>query len=96
MFAGVSAGACGLRLGAWLPVKWLLSLSPSPSSLGPQSVKILKSGSTENAVVTNQWFIRGLFKRLDGVIAYPKEITNPRLPFGANQAAFQLLRARYG
>lgn len=60
------------------------------------SVKILKSASNENSVVTNQRVTRGLFKRLDGIIAYPGEITNPRLPFGANQEALQLLRARYG
>jgi hypothetical protein len=33
---------------------------------------------------------------LDGVIAYPEEITNSRLIFGIKQAALQLLRARYG
>jgi hypothetical protein len=32
-------------------------------------VKNLKSGSTADAVITNQGFTHGLFKRLDGVIA---------------------------
>jgi hypothetical protein len=44
---------------------------------------------------TNQRFTRGLFKRLDGVIAYAEEITNQRLSFGAQQGILQLLRARY-
>jgi hypothetical protein len=32
---------------------------------------------------------------LDGVIAWPEEITHPGLIFGIKQAALQLLRARY-
>jgi hypothetical protein len=56
----------------------------------------LKSASTEILIFTDQWLTRGLFKRLDGVIAYPEKITNPRLSFGAEQSAFQLLRAQYG
>ena len=40
-----------------------------PSSLAPSRVKNLKSASTEISLVTNQWLTRGLFKRLDGVIA---------------------------
>jgi hypothetical protein len=30
---------------------------------------------------------------LDGVVAYPEETTNLRLPFCPNRAALQLLRA---
>jgi hypothetical protein len=56
----------------------------------------LKSASTEISHVTNQQVTRGLFKRLDGLIAEPMEITNPGLPFGADQARLQLLLARYG
>jgi hypothetical protein len=52
----------------------------------------LKSASTEISLITNQEVTRGLFKRLDGIIAYPEEITNPELPFGAEQVALQLLR----
>jgi hypothetical protein len=94
VFAGVSAEACGLLDSAHRPGQCPISLSPGPSSLGPHSVKILKSGNTANAVVTNQWLTRGLFKRLDSVIAYPEEITNPRLWFGTDQAVSQSLRAR--
>jgi hypothetical protein len=42
----------------------------SPSGKNPMP------GSTAKAVITNQWLTSGLFKRLDGVIAYPEEITN--------------------
>jgi hypothetical protein len=55
----------------------------------------LQSGNTKAAVITNHCLTRGLFNRLDGVIAYPEEITNPRLWFGTNQAVSQSLRARY-
>jgi hypothetical protein len=58
--------------------------------------KILSPEAPKISLAKNQELTRGLFKRLDGVIAYPKEITNPRLPLGADQAALQLLRARYG
>jgi hypothetical protein len=54
-----------------------ISLSPGPSSPRPSSVTILKSASTKISLVTNQQVTRGLFKRLDGVIAYAEEITNP-------------------
>lgn len=62
-----------------------------PTLYGPRlsgllSVKHLKSGSIEKARVTNQRAIRGLFKLLDGVIAYPEEITNPQLNIVPNQA----------
>ena len=42
------------------------------------SVKNPNPGSTEKAIVTDQQLTRGLFNRLDGVIAYPEEITNVR------------------
>jgi len=93
--AGVSAEACGLRYLAWLPIQGPILLSPGPYSLGPHSVKILKSGSTAKALVTNQWLTRGLFKRLDEIIAYPEEITNPRLSLGRKRVVSQLPRARY-
>jgi hypothetical protein len=81
VFAEVYAGACGLRdLGMKTP-QGPIPLSPALSSLAPSRVKILKSASNENAVVTNQRVTRGLFKRLDSVIAWPKEITNPRLAY---------------
>jgi hypothetical protein len=79
-----------------LPVQGPLPLSPGSSSPRLASVKILKSASTKISLVTNQELARGLFKRLDDVIAYPEEITNSRLIFGIKQAALQLLRARYG
>jgi len=59
------------------------------------SVKNPKSGSTTKATVTIQWLTRGLFKRLDGVIAYPEEKAYLRLPFYPNRAASQFPRARY-
>jgi hypothetical protein len=96
VFAGVSAGTCGLRYLAGLPVPGPILLSPAPSSLASSRVKTLKSASTEISVVTDQWLTRGLFKRLDGVIAKAEEITNPGLTFGSKRAAYQLLRARYG
>jgi hypothetical protein len=92
VFVGVSAGACGLRYLAGLPVPGPISLSPAPSSLAPCRVKILKSASTEISLVTNQQVTRGLFKRLDGVIAWAEEITNPRLPVGASRVDLRLLR----
>ena len=94
MFAGVSEGACGLRHLARPPVQGPLPLSPVPSSLAPSRVKTLKSASTEISLVTNQELTRGLFKRLDGIIAYPEEITNPGLPFGTDQTVSQSLPAR--
>jgi hypothetical protein len=72
------------------PVQGPIPLSPAPSSLAPSRVKILKSASTEILVITDQWVTRGLFKRLDGVIAYPDEITNPELSRGVNPATLQL------
>jgi hypothetical protein len=95
VFAGVSAGACGLLDLVRLPVQSPVSLSPRPYSLGLLGVKTLKSASTEISLVTNQQVTRGLFKRLDEVIAYAGEITNPRLRFCTDQVALQLLRARY-
>jgi hypothetical protein len=59
----------------------------------PPSVKNPKSVSTAIPVITNQWVTRGLFNRLDGVIAYPEKITNPKLPFGVNPATLQLVCA---
>jgi Na+/H+ antiporter len=94
VFTGVPAEACGLRDPARKSPHGPIQLSPGPSSLALPSVKYLKSGSTLKRVPTNQWVTRGLFKRLDGVIAYPEEITNPRFPFGRNQAALQLQCAR--
>jgi hypothetical protein len=96
VFAGVSAGVCGLHNAAWSPVQSDVLLSPSPSSPASSSVKILKSASTEISLVTNQSVTRGLFKRLEGFIAYPEKITNLRLRFGAEHAALQPLRVRYG
>jgi hypothetical protein len=78
-----------------MPAQSPIPLYPVPSSLALAGVKILKSASTKVALVTNQALTCGLLK-LDGVIAYPEEITNLRLPFGAVQAALQLLHARYG
>jgi hypothetical protein len=95
VFAGVPAGVCGFRYLAGLPVPSPISLSPAPSSLAPFRVKTLKSTSTEISLVTNQWVTRGLFKRLDGVIAYPEEITNPRRAFGRKGAVSQLPREGY-
>jgi hypothetical protein len=92
VFVGVPAGACGLQDVAWSPVQGPIQLSPPPSSLVPSRVKILKSARTEISLITDQEVTRGLFKRLDGIIAYPEEITNPELPFGAEQVALQLLR----
>jgi hypothetical protein len=60
-----------------------------------QSVKNPKSGSTADAAITIQWVTRGLFKRLDGVIAWPEETACLSLFFGEDQAALQLPRARY-
>jgi hypothetical protein len=96
VFAGVPAEACALRHTAALPVQGLLSLSPGPSSLALSRVKYLKSASTKISVVIDQELTRGLFKRLDGVIAYPEEITNPRPRFAADRAALPLLHARHG
>jgi hypothetical protein len=92
VFAGGSEEARGLHNAAWLPIHDPIPLSPAPSSLAPSRVKNLKSASTEISLITNQEVTRGLFKRLDGIIAYPEEITNPELPFGAEQVALQLLR----
>jgi hypothetical protein len=69
VFAGVSAGACGLGDPAGMSVQSPISLSPAPSSLAPSCVKYLKSASTEFSLVTDQWLTRGLSKRLDGIIA---------------------------
>jgi hypothetical protein len=52
----------------------------------------LKSASTKISLVTNLRVTRGLFKQLDGVIAYPEEITNWRLFFGRKQLVPQILR----
>ena len=68
-FAGVTAGACGLRRLARLPAQGLLQFSPAPLSLDPSRVKNLKSASTEISLVTNQEITRGLFNRFDSVIA---------------------------
>jgi hypothetical protein len=95
VFAGVSAEACGLPLPARKSPQGPILLSPGPSSLGPSRVKFLKSGSTKIPLVTNQRVTRGLFKRLDGVIAYPEETAYLRLSSGSNRAEFQLPRARY-
>jgi hypothetical protein len=62
----------------------------------PRCVKILKSASTAKARVTEQQVTRGLFKRLDGVIAWAEEISNLRLESGADDAALEFLRVRYG
>jgi hypothetical protein len=69
VFAGVAAGSCGLRHTVPLPAQSPIPLSPVPSSLALASVKFLKSASTKILVITDQWLTRGLFKRLDGVIA---------------------------
>jgi hypothetical protein len=69
VFTGVSVEACGLRDPVRQPLQVALPLSPGPSSLPSSRVKILKSGSTKIMVITDQWLTRGLFKRLDGVIA---------------------------
>jgi hypothetical protein len=94
VFAAVSAGSCGLRDSGFSAGRGPIPLSPAPSSLALASVKILKSTSTKISLINNQWVTRGLFKRLDGIIAYPEEITNPKLLFGAEQARLQLLHAR--
>ena len=73
VFAGVSAETCGLHDAAWSPAQGPIPLSPAPSSLAPSCVKNLKSASTGISLVTNPWVTRGLFMRLDGVIAYPGE-----------------------
>jgi hypothetical protein len=93
VFAGVSAGTCGLREMGMKTPQGPIPLSPALSSLAPSRVKILKSASNENAVVTNQRITRGLFKRLDGIIAYPEEITNPQLPISVDPATLQLVCA---
>ena len=58
-----------------------LLLATSPSVKNP------RSGSTENAVITNQWLTRGLFKRLDASLptrrkqasyGYPSALILPR------------------
>jgi hypothetical protein len=81
VFAGVSSGACGLRDLGIYALQGPFLLSPGTSSLAPSRVKYLKSASTKISLVTNQRVTRGLFKRLDGIIAYPEEITNPKLPW---------------
>jgi hypothetical protein len=47
-------------------------------------------------ITVYQFLARGLFKRVDGVIAYPEEITNPRLSSIIDPATLQLLRALQG
>jgi len=96
VYAGVPAEACGLPLPARKSPQGPIPLSPRPSSLTLSRVKALKSASTKISLVTNQELTRGLFKRLDGVIAYPGEITIARLLSRTEQAALQLLRVRYG
>jgi hypothetical protein len=95
VFTGVSAGACGLPLPARKSLQGAIPLSRGPSSLGPHSVKYLKSGSTKISLVTIQELTRGLFKRLDGVIAYPEETTYLRLSFGPGQVVLQLPHVLY-
>jgi hypothetical protein len=94
VFAGGSEEARGLHNAAWLPIHDPIPLSPAPSSLAPCRVKNLKSASTKISLVTNQRVTRGLFKRLDGVIAYPEEITNLQIPFASNAATCQRVWAR--
>jgi hypothetical protein len=96
VFAGVSAGACGLRSLAQLRVQGPILFSPGPSSLATSRVKILKSASSKIPIITNQRVTRGLFKRLDGVIAWAEEITNPRLPYSVKPVTSQLVGARQG
>jgi hypothetical protein len=55
----------------------------------------LKSASTKISLVTDQWVTRGLFKRLDGVIAWPEETAYLRLFFDAARGVLQFLRVRY-
>jgi hypothetical protein len=77
----------------------IINICDTPKTrLLPASSRVnhLKSANTKISLVTIQSLTRGLFKRLDGVIAWAEEITNPRLPFNAEQAAFQLLSTRYG
>ena len=69
VLAGVSAEVCGLRDPGFSAGQGPILLSLAPSSLALCCVKILKSASTEISFVTNQKLTRGLFKRLDGVIA---------------------------
>ena len=61
----------------------------------PHSVKNLKSGSTADAVITNQLLTLGLFKRLDGSIAWAEETAYLRRSFGADRAVLQHLPAQY-
>ena len=70
-------------------------LSPGHSSLVLTSVKLLKSASTKISLVTYQQLTHGLFNRLDAVIAYPEEITNPGRSFARKRAVSQLPRAGY-
>jgi hypothetical protein len=95
VFAGISAETCGLRDSGFSAGQGPIPLSKRPSSLAPSRVKYLKSASTKISLFTNQWVTRGLFKRLDGVIAYPEETTNPLQSFGSDTAELQLLHARY-
>ena len=80
MYAGVSAGTCGLRDSGFSAGQGPIPLSSRPSSLALSRVKPLKSASTEIALVTDQWVTRELFKWLDGVIAWAEKITNSRDP----------------
>jgi len=59
--------------------KYLFSSLRAHILSAPLGVKILKSASTEFSLITNQWVTRGIFKRLDGVIAYPEEMPYPLL-----------------
>jgi hypothetical protein len=90
VFAGVSAGSCGLHDAAWSPVQGPIPLSPGHSPPSLASVKNPKSASTAKAVVTNQRVTRGLFKRLDGVIACPEEAADLGLLVQLPEAASML------
>jgi hypothetical protein len=73
VFAGVSAEVCGLRDPGFSAGQGPIPHSLAPSSLALCCVKILKSASTKISLVTNQELTRGLFKRLDGIIAWAGE-----------------------
>jgi hypothetical protein len=56
----------------------------------------LKAASTEIPLVTNQRVTRGLFKRLDDVIVWAQEITNPRLALWCRPSGVAAACTRYG
>jgi hypothetical protein len=100
VFICVFGGAlAGIALRAILPEHHLSTDSRDVVKLGAGLVgtmaALVLGLMVASAKDSYQQVTRGLFKRLDSVIAYPEKITNPRLPFDHKRAGSQLLRARY-